>query len=312
MLDVCLLGCGGMQPLPGRRLSAALLRLGSNLALIDCGEGIQVALRERGWGLRHLQAILLTHMHADHVLGLPGLLLTLANAGKGPDEALTIYGPAPLHAVVRGLLVVAPHLPYRLDLVELAGGETGPVAGVPGLRMDSVALDHDVPCLAYALEVPRAPRFDAARARAVGVPPQQWHRLQHGEPVEVAGRVVQPDEVRGAARRGLRLVLATDTCPTPALTAFVRAAGADLLIADGMYGDDENKPTRWQPQHMTFAEAAALARDGAARRLWLTHFSPTVADPAAYLDRATAIFPATTLGHDGLTTTLTFEDDTMD
>jgi len=165
MLDVCLLGTAGMQPLPNRYLSATLVRAGSSLILLDCGEGTQVPLRERGWGLRHLSTILLTHMHADHVLGLPGLLLTLANSGKGADEPLTIYGPEPLEEVVRGLLVVAPRLPYPLRLVTLAGGETVTLPDMDGLTVGTVRLDHAVPCLAYALQVPRAPRFDAARAR---------------------------------------------------------------------------------------------------------------------------------------------------
>ena len=120
---------------------------------------------------------------------------------------------------------------------------------------------------------------------------------------------IRRDDVRGPARRGLRLVLATDTRPLPELTAFVwgDGQGTDLLIADGMYGDEEQRPARWEAQHMTFAEAATLARDGAARRLWLTHFSPTLADPNAYLDRAKAIFPESIVGYDGLTATLRFD-----
>ena len=311
MIDVCLLGAGGMLPLPGRRLSALLVRLGGSLVLIDCGEGTQVAIRERGWGLRHINAILLTHLHADHVLGLPGLLLTLANSGKGSADPLTIYGPEPLPAVLQGLLVLAPRLPFPLHLVVLSGGESVALPGVDGMTMSCVRLDHDVPCLAYALAVARAPRFEAERARALGVPLPLWSRLQRGETVAVAGRAVAPADVLGPPRRGLRLVLATDTCPTPELTAFVRGdgEGVDLLVADGMYGDEEHKPARWESRHMTFAEAATLARDGAARRLWLTHFSPSVSDPSAYLDRATAIFPAATVGYDGLTTTLAFADE---
>jgi len=310
MLDVCLLGTGGMQPLPGRRLSATLVRVGRALILLDCGEGTQVAVRERGWGLRNLTTILLTHMHADHVLGLPGLLLTLAHAGKGGEEPLTIYGPKPLVEVVRGLLVVAPRLPYPLHLVTLAGGETVTPPGVDGVIVTTLLLDHAVPCLAYALEAPRAPRFDASRARALGVPLPWWRRLQHGESVEVGGRVVAPEEVRGPARRGLRLVLATDTRPTAELGAFLRdeGTGTDLFICDGMYGDASEAPTRWEIQHMTFAEAATLARDSGARQLWLTHFSPALSDPAARREQATAIFPNTIVGHDGLTETLAFAD----
>src|SRR5215210_9425863 len=116
MLDVCLLGTAGTIPLPRRRLSATLVRVGGSLVLLDCGEGTQVALRERGWGLRRLKAILITHTHADHFLGLPGLLLSLGFSGKGADEPLTVYGPPPLEEVLRGLLVVAPHLPYPLHL----------------------------------------------------------------------------------------------------------------------------------------------------------------------------------------------------
>lgn len=306
MLDVCLLGTAGMQPLPGRRLSATLVRFGGRLILLDCGEGTQVGVAEAGWGWRGLSAILLSHMHADHTLGLPGLLLTLGHSGKGADEPLTIYGPEPLLPVLRALLLFAPRLPFPVNAVVLAGGEQFAIEGVPGLEVDCVALAHEVPCLAYGLTVPRAPRFDPERARALGVPQAAWKGLQRGEAVTVGGRVVEPGDVLGPPRRGVRLVLATDTRPTDALAPFLR--GADLFIADAMYGDEEGKPKRWEAQHMTFAESATIARDGGARRLWLTHFSPALSEPEAYLDRATAIFPATTLGHDGLTTTLNFEE----
>jgi ribonuclease Z len=311
LLDVCLLGTGGMQPLPRRRLSALLVRRGPHLILIDCGEGTQVAVRERAWGLRNLSTILLTHMHADHVLGLPGLLLTLGHAGKGPDEPLTVYGPEPLLPVLQGLLVVAPRLPYPLRAVVLAGRERFTPPGVDGLVVDSLPLDHDIPCLAYALEVPRAPRFDPDRARALQVPLPLWRRLQAGEPVQVDGRQIPPDAVLGPPRRGLRLVLATDTAPTPALASFVAGggAGADLLVADAMYPDETAKPTRWEAQHLTYAEAARLARDGGARLLWLTHFGPALSDPEAHVDRARAIFPQTVVGFDGMTDSLTFPGD---
>ena len=228
-----------------------------------------------------------------------------------PTKPLTVYGPEPLVAVLQGLLVVAPRLPFPLHVAVLEGGETSPLQGLDGVTMGCIRVDHDVPCLAYGLTVPRAPRFDPDRARELGVPMPDWRRLQHGEAIAVGGRTVKPEHVSGPPRRGLRLVYATDTCPIPALRDFIHddGAGTDLLIADGMYGDEENKPTRWDPQHMTFAEAATLARDGGARRLWLTHFSPSVPHPETYRDRATAIFPATTVGHDGLTMTLSFDDD---
>ena len=310
MLDVCLLGTGGTLPLPNRRLSAALVRAGGGLALIDCGEGTQVALRERGWGLRRLKAILVTHAHADHVLGLPGLLLTLAFSGKGENEPLTIYGPPSLENILRGLLVVAPKLPYPLRFVALSGGETFSLEGLGGLEAGCTGAEHDVPCLAYSLSMRRAPRFDAERARALGLPVGLWGRLQNGEGVPFGGRLVMPEEVLGEGRRGLRLALVTDTALTDGLVEFVRAKGegADLLISEGMYASEEDKPVRWESLHMTFAQAAALARDGGARRLWLTHFGPSLSNPSAHLGRATAVFPRAIAGYDGLTETLAFED----
>ncbi|MDB5074993.1 MAG: Ribonuclease [Chloroflexi bacterium] len=311
MLDVCLLGSGGTQPLPNRRLSAALVRFGGSLILIDCGEGTQIGIRERAWGLRNLNTILLTHMHADHILGIPGLLLTLAFTGKDEHDPLTIYGPEPLVEILSGLLVVAPRLPYPVHYGVLEGGEQFGLDYTDALTIDCVSVEHDIPCLAYGLTVPRAPRFDPARAEALGVPRSEWRRLQHGESVAVGNRTVVPSDVMGPPRRGVRVVLVTDTRPTPALTRFVQADGngTDLLISDAMYAGPEDLPKRWESQHLTFAEAATLARDGGARRLWLTHFGPALTDPAAYLDRATSIFPNTEAGYDLLTDSLTFDDE---
>ena len=278
--------------------------------LLDCGEGTQVALRERGWGLRRLKAIFITHAHADHVLGLPGLLLSLGFSGKGADEPLTVYGPSPLEEVLRGLLVVAPRLPYPLRVVTLSGGETFDLEGFGGVQASCTEGKHDVPCLAYSLTVPRSPRFDPERAQALGLPVTEWGQLQRGQSVQFGGRTIEPGEVLGQNRRGIRLVLVTDTTLAPGVVEFVRAGGegADLLIAEGMYASEEDKPVRWESLHMTFVEAAALARNGGARRLWLTHFGPSLEDPAAHLGRATAVFPATVLGRDGLTETLNFEE----
>ena len=230
---------------------------------------------------RRLKAILITHAHADHVLGLPGLLLTLAFSGKGKVEPLTIYGPPPIEEVLRGLLVVAHRLPYPLHLVTLSGGETFPLEDLEDVKASCTQVEHDVPCLAYSLSVPRAPRFDVERARALDLPVNHWGTLQRGQSIEFGDRTIDPEEVLGSPRRGLRLVLVTDTAPTPEVVEFVRAGGegADLLIAEGMYASEEDKPVRWESFHMTFSEVATLARDGHARRLWLTHFGPSLETP---------------------------------
>ncbi|MBI4493730.1 MAG: ribonuclease Z [Chloroflexi bacterium] len=299
MLDVCLLGTGGMMPLPGRWLSSVLVRFQGRLLLLDCGEGTQISQKAVGWGFKALGAICLSHYHADHVAGLPGMLLMVGNSGR--TEPLTIFGPPGLGRVVAGLRTIAPELPYSVSCVEPAPGQ---VVECQGLQLSALPLDHALPCLAYALEAPRARPFLPERAQALSVPVQLWSRLQRGEAVEWAGRRVAPDEVLGPPRPGLRLVYATDTRPTPELPAFV--GGADLFVCEATYGDPADMPKAVERKHMTFAEAAHLARAGQARQVWLTHFSPALEEPQRYLDQAQAIFPNTVLGYDHLQTSLRF------
>src|SRR5687767_4627982 len=301
MLDVYLLGEGGMMPLPGRWLSSVLVRHGGRLLLFDCGEGTQIPLRAAGWGLRALDAICVSHFHGDHVGGLPGLLLSLGNAER--TEPLAIYGPRGLPAVVAGLRVIAPYLPYAVECHELAGGEQ---LALGDLQVRCLAVEHSMPCLSYSVERPRGPRFDPDRARALDVPLPLWGRLQRGETVSWDGQTVAPDAVLGPPRRGVKLAFVTDTRPTAALPGFV--AGAQLLVCEGMYGAAEDLPRALENRHMLFAEAAEIARAGGVDTLWLTHFSPALPTPADYLPVARAIFPNTVLGATGLTTTLHFPD----
>lgn len=301
MIDLVLLGTGGTIPLPGRWLSSLLVRVGPELVLFDCGEGTQISMRTTGWGFKAVSAICLSHLHADHVSGLPGLLLTLGNAGR--TEPIDIYGPPGTRFVVAGLRVVAPYLPYDVRVHELAGDR---VVHWRGATIATLDLDHAVPCLGYRLDVPRARRFEPERARRLGVPVDAWSRLQHGQSVQVADRLVRPDDVLGAERRGLRIAYVTDTRPTPSLPAFL--AGADLVVIEGTYGDPADAENAIQNKHLLFSEAAEIAREAEARRLWLTHFSAKMLDPERFAEHATAIFPRTTIGQDGLKLTLRFED----
>jgi len=302
MIDVYLLGEGGTWPLPGRWLSSVLVRYGGQLLLFDCGEGTQIPLRAAGWGLRAIDAVFFSHYHGDHIGGLPGLLLTLGNSER--REPLALYGPPGLARVVAGLRVIAPYLPYDVQCHELEGGDR---FALGDLQVGVLAVDHSLPCLAYTLERPRAPRFDPERARALGLPVTLWNRLQHGEAVSWGGGIVQPDAVLGPARAGVKFAFVTDTRPTAALPGFV--AGAQLLVCEGMYGAEEDLPRAVENRHMLFRESAAIAREAGVGALWLTHFSPALSDPAAYLPVAQAIFPSTTIGATGLTTTLQFPDD---
>lgn len=303
MIDACLLGTGGMMPLPHRWLSSLLLRCEGHVILCDCGEGTQISWRSTNWGFRDLGTIVLSHLHADHVAGLPGVLYTVAHADR--VEPVTIYGPPGTATAVAAMRVIVPRLPFPVEVRELTGGEE--VELPAGLRLRSLAVAHRVPCLAYTFHRPRAPRFDPDRARALGVPLTLWTRLQGGEPVTVDGRTVAPEEVLGPPRRGLTVAFVTDTRPTPDLPDFVR--GADLLVCEGMYGDPDMLDRAIERGHMIFQEAATIAAEAGVQRLWLTHFSPALTDPGAYLPLAREIFPHTELGRAHRTLTLAFPED---
>jgi ribonuclease Z len=302
MIDVMLLGTGAMMPLPNRWLSVLALRCQGEGILFDCGEGTQIACRALGWGTHDISAICLSHGHADHVAGLPGMLHTMGNSRR--LDPITIYGPAGTEEIVAGLRTIAPHLPYAVSVVELRERDC---FGLPGGLLGSViAGDHRVPSLIYRVDLPRAPRFDRDRAEALGVPMTAWSRLQRGESVWLGDRAIAPDEVLGPPRPGLSLGFMTDTRPVPGAPEFLR--GVDLLVCEGTYGDSAMVDKAMQNKHMTFAEAAGIARDAEARALWLTHFSPAMPDPEAFSGAATAIFPATTVGFSGLSASLAFRE----
>jgi ribonuclease Z len=298
VLDVALVGTGGMMPLPNRWLSSVLLRYQGRLILFDCGEGTQISLRALGWGLKDIDLILISHVHGDHVTGLPGLLLTLGASGR--TETVLIVGPPGLSSVVEHLLVVAPHLPFEVRCRELLGGDCFELAG---LTITCGEAEHHVPCLAYRIDVPRGRRFLPERARELGVAVDDWKLLQRGETVNG----VDPEAVLGPPRRGLSVGLVTDTRPLDGLARLV--SEVDLLVGEGMYGSDDDQPRAVERKHMTFREVAQLAAQARAKQLVLTHFSPSVVDPQVYLVNASGIFPATIFGRDHLTLSLRFADE---
>lgn len=301
MLDICMLGTCGMMPMPGRWLSCALLRFGSHLMLFDCGEGTQVPMKSLGWGFRQLGAICFSHMHADHVAGLPGVLFMVAHAGR--TEPVDIYGPGGTNYVVEGLRRIAPDLPFAVQVHELRSGERFELPG--GLHASCMMGAHGVPCLAYRVELERMPEFQMERARELGLPVQLWSRLQHGERVEYNGQTYEPGQVLGPARRGISLAYVTDTRPAPRLSEFAR--DVDLLICESMYDDVEDLPLARANAHMYVEESAALARDAQARALLLTHFSPKITDRSMAEMTARRVFPHAQAARDGMVVTLRYE-----
>lgn len=301
MIDLCTLGTGGALPLPDRALSSLYVRLRGRALLIDCGEGTQVGIRRLGWGFRCLEGLLITHYHGDHCGGLPGLLLSLDKAGR--EEPFHIYGPLGLRRIVSGLRVIAPMVRYPVVLHELAPGDG---FSLIGLDIASFPLNHGMPCLGYRLRLARSAPFDPDKARALGVPMPLWKALQRGETLRLGERVLRPEDVCGAPRRGLTVLYATDTRPAESIARM--GQGADLMILEGMYGDDTKRAQALKNHHMLFREAAALARDAGAKALLLTHFSNCVEDPEAYLPEAAAIFPQARCARDGMTLTLRYPE----
>ena len=304
MLELCLLGCGGMMPLPNRKLTSLMARYNGSSILIDCGEGTQVAIREKGWSFKPIDVICFTHYHADHISGLPGLLLTLGNARR--EEPLLMIGPRGLEKVVNALRVIAPDLPFSIEFRELTEKEE--VVEVCGLRIRAFRVNHNVVCYGYNLEIDRPGKFDPEKAKVNQVEMKYWSRLQKGEVIELSDRTLTSDLVLGPARKGIKCTYTTDTRPTRLIRQ--NAFRADLFICEGMYGEPDKQDKAREYKHMTFREASRLARDAEAARLWLTHYSPSLVRPEDYLKDVRKIFPETCLGKDGKTTELHFEEET--
>jgi len=310
VIDISLIGTGGMVPLHNRYLTSMAARLNGSILLIDCGEGTQVTLKQLGWGFKNLDYICITHFHADHISGLPGLLLTVGNSGR--TEPLTIVGVTGIQNVVEHLRIIAPELPFEIKYIELplnfrynnAIDETQYMLG--DYILSALPLNHKVNCVGYTLNINRLGKFDVERAKQHEIPIKLWSKLQNGETITDGDKIYTPDMVMGPARKGIKVAYITDTRPVDSIPSFVN--GADLFICEGIYGDDEKKEKAREHKHMTFSEAAELAKQGNVKELWLTHYSPSMPNPEDYIETAVNIFPNTKLGYDRKTTTILFED----
>ena len=302
MLDVCLLGTAGMMPLPYRYLTSLMTRYNGSSLMIDCGEGTQIAVKKAGWSFHPIDVICFTHYHADHISGLPGLLLTMGNAER--TEPLTLIGPKGLKRVVSALRVIAPELPFEVCCTEITEPEQ--VFRLHGYKITAFMVKHNVICYGYTIEIERQGRFDAQKALGYGIPKNYWSILQKGSSIEYEGTVYEPSLVMGPPRKGIKLAYCTDTRPAELLVKNAR--GSDLLICEGMYAEEEKLAKARQYKHMTFYEAAQVARQSQAKELWLTHFSPSLVRAEDYMPKVREIFLFASLGKDGRMIEMIFED----
>ncbi len=303
MLDVCLLGTGGMMPLPRRWLTSCMMRYNGSSILIDCGEGTQIAMKEKGWSPKPIDLICFTHYHADHISGLPGLLLSMGNAER--TEPVTMIGPKGLTRVVTALRTIAPELPFEIRFVEL--NDNFEIHDFDGFRLEAFRVQHNMVCYAYNMIIDRAGKFDAERAKEQNIPLKFWNPLQKGETVAEDGVIFTPDMVLGPPRKGIKLTYCTDS--RPAATIAEHAANADLFICEGMYGEPGMEEKAKEHKHMTFYEAANLAKAANVRELWLTHYSPSMPNPREYRDEVRKVFQNTHTCKDGRSVDLVFIDE---
>lgn len=302
MIDLCLLGTGGMLPLPYRALTSLMLRYKGSHILIDCGEGTQNQIRLQGWSFKPIDVLCITHFHADHISGLPGLLLTMGNAER--TEPLTMIGPKGLEKVVNSLRIIAPELPFEIKFIEL--NEEHEELHLCGLRIEAFRVNHKVTCYGYSISLDRAGKFDAERAKALGLPVKYWNQLQHGNVVTYDGKEYTSDMVMGKDRKGLKITYCTDTRPTKSIVDH--AKDSDLFICEGMYGEEDKLEKAKEHRHMMMREAAEIAKEAKVCEMWLTHYSPATARPQEFETMVKSIFEKAFIAKDRTSKELKFEE----
>lgn len=317
MINITLLGSGGGMPIPTRFLSSLVINYQGRKILIDCGEGTQVAMRKVNTGFKSIDIICLTHMHGDHTFGLPGLLTTMGNSNR--TEQVTIIGTEGTYKMVKGLMSSNTYLPFELAILENPNKPLAIINSPGGLQVkeynksqsheiiiSTIELEHSSPCLGYAFYMVRKPKFCPEKAAFHEVPKEIWGRLQNGETVIHDDRIYEPSMVLGEARRGIKISFITDTRPMKTISDFIKKS--DLLICEGTYGDNGDIEKAKKNKHMTFKEAAELAKEGDVKGMLLTHFSPALDKPEIYRYNAKETFSNTVIGYDGFTKTLSFEE----
>lgn len=306
MVEITLLGCGGSMPVPNRFLSSLLINYRGRKILIDCGEGTQVSMKIANCGFKTIDYICITHLHGDHIIGLPGILSTIGNCGR--TEMLTIIGPKGIKEVIDAFRLIVRELPYDINIIENPKEDI--LASNNYINKDiiisTLEVDHSTSCIAYSFYIKRKAKFDIEKAMKNNVPKVLWSKLQNGREIKLDGKIYTKDMVLGQPRKGIKLSFVTDTRPIKEIVDFVD--NSDLLVCEGMYGDDGDLERAIKNKHMTFRESATIAKQSNVEAMVLTHFSPIIKDPNMYIENAMEVFENTIIGTDRLKLDLLFKE----
>lgn len=306
MVEITLLGCGGSMPVPNRFLSSLLINYRGRKILIDCGEGTQVSMKIANCGFKTIDYICITHLHGDHIIGLPGILSTIGNCGR--TEMLTIIGPKGIKEVIDAFRLIVRELPYDVNIIENPKEDI--LASNNYINKDiiisTLEVDHSTSCIAYSFYIKRKAKFDIEKAMKNNVPKVLWSKLQNGRDIKLDGKIYTKDMVLGQPRKGIKLSFVTDTRPIKEIVDFVD--NSDLLVCEGMYGDDGDLERAIKNKHMTFRESATIAKQSNVEAMVLTHFSPIIKDPNMYIENAMEVFENTIIGTDRLKLDLLFKE----
>lgn len=305
MLNLTLLGTGGGMPMPNRFLSSLCIEYKGRKILVDCGEGTQVSIRMCNLGFKSIDVLCISHIHGDHILGLPGLLSTIGNSGR--EEDLLIVGPEGIREVINGLMTVNKYLPYKINIIENSKDDIEIFNGE--ITINTLILDHTSPCIGYSFNVRRSAQFDVSKAKSNNVPLILWNKLQRsvGNSINYNGKIYTKDMVMGSERKGIKLSFITDTRPLESIIHF--AKDSNLLVCEGTYGKDEDINKAIKNKHMTFREAAKLAKESHVSELLLTHFSTAMSEPSIYIENAKDEFNNVIIGYDRMKKELYFNNE---
>lgn len=305
MIDLVLLGCGGNMPMPNRFLSSLFINYKGRKILIDCGEGTQVSMKMKNCGFKTVDLICITHLHGDHIYGLMGLLSTIGNSSRTED--LTIVGPKGISDMINAMKILIEYLPYKVIVIENPIGKFSLNNDIfKDIEISTTELDHSSECLGYSFYFKRSPKFNPEKAIKNNVPKILWQKLQNGKDIVFDNITYSPEMVLGDDRKGIKISFVTDTRPILSIPEFIK--NSDLFVCEAMYGDDLDISKAVKNKHMTFREAANLARLGNVNKLLLTHFSPSLGEPNLYKKNATDVFENTIIGEDRLSISLNFEN----